>query len=161
MTGEEEEINPLSNILYRKKNSPNIPNRPNRLGRSPTSFWILPNIAEGFREYAKFTGKSIGECLESALIEYMKNNQVQQVTINVTKDMRSILPNLNNRLRQKITKNQLGEKLDLIIRLHEIGNEHEIQRNHPNFQKAVEKALRIKRPDKELIELLKKSEDYL
>lgn len=161
----DEEFNPFKNILYRKKNSPTQPTQPTqlvkKLQRSNKSFWVLPNVADGFRQYARFTDKTFGECVEDAFIEYMRNHPLDQVSLSITKDIREVLPNLADRLKGKIFKNRLSDKLELIIRLHEIGNEHEIKRNLPDFQKAVEKALKVKNPDKGLLDLLRESEDYL
>lgn len=161
----EDEFNPLADILYSKKNQPNQPNQPNqfndKLIRTNTSFHMLPNIASGFRAYSKFTNKKVGACVEAAFLEYMRNHPVDQVTLQVTKDMRSFLPSLSDKLKLKIIKNKLREKLDLTIRLYQKGNEYHIQDNLESFQKLIEKALRIKNPDPDLIELLRKSEEYL
>ena len=122
---------------------------------------MLPQIAQGFRTYAKFTENKVGVCVEEALIEYMRNNPVDQVTLNVTKDMRSVLPTLADKLKLKIIKNNLSDKLELMKRLHQIGNESKIKEHLPSFQKIIEKALRVKTVDNELTDLLRQSEEYL
>ena len=161
----DEEFNPLEDILYAKKNQPNQPNQPNQLNeklvRTNTSFHMLTNIASGFRTYSKFTGKTVGMCVEEAFIEYMRNHPVDQVTLQMTKDMRSFLPSLADKLKLKMVKNNLKNRLDVTIRLHQRGNDADIQFNLNPFQKAIKKALRIKNPDPELTELLRKSEEYL
>jgi len=159
------EVNPLEDILYSKKNQPNQPNQPNqfndKLIRTNTSFHILPSIASGFRSYSKFQSKTVGGCVEAAFIEYMQNHPVDQVTLQVTKDMRSFIPSLSDKLKLKIIKNKLSKRLEVTIRLYQRGNEYDIQDNLEVFQKIIEKALRIKNPDPELTELLRKSEEYL
>jgi len=156
-----DEINPLKSIIYNKEKRSNQPNQPNQIKRSNCSFHMLPQIAQGFRTYAKFTENKVGVCVEEALIEYMRNNPVDQVTLNVTKDMRSVLPTLADKLKLKITKNNLSDKLELMKRLHQIGNESKIKEHLPSFQKIIEKALRVKTVDNELTDLLRQSEEYL
>lgn len=162
---EDGEVNPLEDILYSIKKQPNQPNQPNQLNeklvRTNTSFHMLANIASGFRKYSKFTGKTVGMCVEEAFIEYMRNHPVDQVTLQMTKDMRSFLPSLADKLKLKMVKNNLSKRLEVTIRLHQRGNETDIQYNIDIFQKAIKKALRIKNPDPELTELLRKSEEYL
>jgi len=122
---------------------------------------MLPQIAQGFRTYAKFSGNNVGVCVEEALIEFMKKYPVDQVTLNVTKDMRSVLPTLADKLKLKIIKNNLSDKIELMKRLHQIGNETKIKEHLPAFQKIIERALRVKKLDNELTELLRQSEEYL
>jgi len=162
---EDEEFNPLEDILYAKKNRSNQPNQPNqfnkKLVRTNTSFHILQNIASGFRTYSKFTGKTVGACVEEAFLEYMRNHPVDQVTLQVTKDMRSFLPSLADKLKLKMVKNNLSKRLQVTIRLHQRGNDADIQFNLDVFQKAIQKALRIKNPDPELTDLLRRCDEYL
>ena len=157
----DEEFNPLEDVLYAKKNQSNISIRSIILERKNISVYMYPNIYKAFSQYSKFTGKIKAVCVEEALIEYMRTHPVDQVTLQVTKDMRSFLPSLSDKLKLKIIKNKLGKKLDLTIRLYQKGNEYDIQDNLESFQKIIEKALRIKNPDPELTELLRKSEEYL
>ena len=156
-----EEVNPLTSIIYNKEKRSNQPNQSNQIKRSNCSFHMLPQVAQGFRTYAKFTGNKVGVCVEEALIEHMRNNPIDQVTLNVTKDMRSVLPTLADKLKLKIIKNNLSDYLELMKRLHQIGNESKIKEHLPKFQKVIEKALRFKKGDKELTELLRQSEEYL
>jgi hypothetical protein len=156
-----EEVNPLTSIIYNKKNRSNISVISNMLERKSFSVYMYPNIYKSFAEYSKFTGKTTAECHEAALLEFMRNNPVSQVTLQVTKSWSADLPNLADKIKMKIIKNNLSDYLELMKRLHQIGNESNIKEHLPEFQKVIEKSLRVKNRDKELTELLRQSEEYL
>jgi len=158
---DKEEVNPLTNIIYNKKNRSNISNISNMLERKSFSVYMYPNIYKSFVEFSKFTGKTTAECHEAALLEFMRNNPVSQVTLQVTKDWSSVLPNLADKLKLKIIKNNLSDNLELMKRLHQVGNDSKIREHLHTFQKIIEKALRVKTIDNELTELLRQSEEYL
>ena len=161
---EDEEVNPLEDIIYNRKNQSNQPNQPNQLdqyNRTNTSFHLRPRVANSLRRYSRFTDKTVGECVEAAFIEYMQNHPVDQVSLSVTSDIRSILPSLKSRMKNKIILKQLEDTLKVTIRLHQKGNDYDIRKHYPTFRKAVEKALRVKKPDEDLLNILRRCEDYL
>ncbi len=161
---ENDEVNPLKDIIYNRKNRSNQPNQPNQLdqyNRTNTSFHLRPHVANAIRKYSRFTDKTVGECVEAAFIEYMQNHPVDQVSLSVTSDIRSILPTLKSRMKHKIVRKQLEDTLKVTIRLHQKGNDYDIRTHYSTFRKAVEKALRVKKPDEDLLNILRRCEDYL
>jgi hypothetical protein len=79
------------------------------LQRTTCGFHILPSISKGFRTYSRFTGKSVAENVEAALLEYMRNHPVQQTSINITADLRAAFPDFRTSLKQKLAKDDLPE----------------------------------------------------
>ena len=158
------EINPLKNIIYNKKYSPNQPNQPNQLERSNCSFWILSHIARGFRTYAKFSGKTVGSCVEEALLEYMKNHPTDQVSLNLTVDMNSFIMDLDSRLKLKLLKIDLEKTISNIDRMQNNkirpGKPHQIQNQLRELHKLVKKAIPFSHyPD--IREILEKAEEFI
>lgn len=154
------EVNPLKHILYRKNSKPTQPTQPSQLGRKNESFWMSPNIARGFRSYSRFTNQPVGVCVEEALIEYMQNHPVQQVSLSVIRDLRSIVPSLQTRLRTKILKRRIRHVLNILTRLEQnsTGNPDEFRRQ---LHKLVLQATKIRSPEPSLLELLGEAEDHI
>ena len=153
------EINPLKNIIY-NKNQPTQPTQPNRLNRNNCSFWMLPNIAKGFRTYSKFSGKSIGECVEEAFLEYMKNHPLEQVSLNVTTDMRTVFQDISTRIEMKLTINELQKILDLLYKYDKIGNTLDYEQELKKLQKTVRKAIKFS-ANPQMRTLLEKAEEFI
>jgi len=158
---DKEHSNPLRHIIYNNNNNiPTQPTQPTQLGRSNISFWVLPNIAKGFRMYVKFTGKTLGVCVEEALLEYMKNHPIQQVTLNITKDMNSFVMDISTKLEYKLLKKDLEKRINIVARLSDSKNEIELQRQLKTLEKLIRKSLKFS-SDIEIKRLLEKAEKYI
>jgi hypothetical protein len=158
---------PLTPIYIDKKNRSIITDitviteeeKKSTLSRNPTSFYISKNIASGWRQYCHVNGRHTHELTEEAFIEYMRNHPLPQVSLSVTQDLASYAPTMRDRLRNKILKEKITNVLVTLRRVKESGKGEGIFRRQ--LQKLVLQATNLKRPDDELIELLRDVEKFL
>jgi len=90
----------------------------------------------------------------------MRNHPLPQVTLSVTQDLAAYAPTVKDRIRNKVIKDKIIATMTTLRRIQESGkgNEHDFKRQ---LQKLALQATNLKRPDDELIELLKKVEFIL
>lgn len=150
--GNNKKIYPLKNIIYNKKNALNRSVQPNQLTRSNCSFHILPHIARGFRTYARFSEKTLGECVEDALIEYMRNHPSDQVSLNLTMSMDSVIMDISSRLQLKLLKTDLKNKIENVERLKA---EYKLHKNQNTDLKQRIKSAKLTKAQTELQNNLK------
>jgi hypothetical protein len=90
----------------------------------------------------------------------MRRNPLPQVSLNVTQDLAAYAPTMRDRLRNKILKEKITNVLSTLRRIKESGkSDHGVFRKQ--LQKFVLQATNLKRPDDELIDLLKEVEGYI
>jgi hypothetical protein len=178
------EVNPLTNIIITapddqiegKKNRRsyyNVVTTPHAKnpGTEPVSIRIPSWIIGGFRQWVKFSGLSLGEATGKAMIDFMQNNPLAQVKLNVTQDLRAALSavtdieNIQAELDNEEHSSKLREIIDSFRRFQSEnvkGSRSEALRIRQDLlRKAVRKAAKTRRPDAELIELIKEARDLL
>ena len=160
MSEEKEETDPLEIMVISKKTTPNQPVQPNQINRNNTSFHILPQIANGFRTYAKHTGKPVGECVEQALIEYMQNHPTPQIKLNIQQHQPNTNTDIQNRLRNKILTSRIQGTIQILRHLNKTktGDKtyYQIQ-----LRKLVLQAASLRNPDEYLLRLMEEAEDFI
>jgi len=153
-----EEYNPLTPIKYGEKKRSNITVRSNILERKTCTFYAYPNIIDGFKRYARFTGKTLAECFEAALIEYMQNHPLSQVNINVTVDMRAVISSEKDELKAKILFEELQTLLSILERNDE--NTLAFRTTRKKLHKALIQAYDLKHAYPRLENLIEKGRQY-
>lgn len=151
------EFNPLSPIKYEKKRS-DISVRSDMLERKTCTFYAYPNIINGFKRYTKFTGLQMSECFEKALIEYMQNHPVEQITLNVTMDLRSTIPTMKEELQASLLVDEIRVKLNILERNDE--RTYAYVNARKDLQKILLKAVDLQHVDPELEALFEKGRNY-
>ena len=168
MTGDESDRGsspfPLSPIYIDKKNRSNLTNLTNlindKLLRTNCSFYLSKNLNDAWRQYCHLSGKGGCWLIEEALLDYMRRNPLPQVSLSVTQDLAAYAPTMRDRLRNKILKEKISNVLATLRRVKESGKgDHGVFRKQ--LQKLVLQATNLKRPDDELMELLRDVEKYL
>jgi hypothetical protein len=155
---------PLSPIYIDKKNRSNLTNLTNLINdnllRSNCSFYLSTNINSAWRQYCHLSGKGGCWLIEEALIDYMRRNPLPQVNLSVTQDLAAYAPTMRDRLRNKILKEKITSVLATLRRVRDSGKgDHGVFRKQ--LQKLVLQATNLKRPDDELMELLREAENFL
>jgi len=160
------DIHPLNNIIIGKKNRSNLIDRLNRLEkekkleRRTFSIYASRSIFEGWKEYCTLSGRPHHELNEAAFLEYMSSHPLPQVTLNVTQDLAAYAPDLQTRLRNKILRDKIRSLMGLIRRIQETGR-GDADSFRKQLQKLILQATKIRRPDQELLDLLKEAEDLI
>jgi hypothetical protein len=161
------DIHPLNNIIIGKKNRSVITDitvltedKKTELTRSPTSFYISQNIAKGWRQYCKMSGKPTHELTEDAFIEFMRSHPLPQATLNVTQDLVAYAPDVKTRLRNKILRDKIISIVSTLRRMEETGRGDKASFKQ-QLQKLVLQVTNLKHPDADLMELLKEAEDLI
>ncbi len=155
---------PLTPIHIRKKNGSNITNITNitkgDLSRVITSYYLAGSINSAWRQYCRLSGKEGCWLLEEALLEYMRGHPLPQVSLSVTQDLAAYAPTIQDRLRNKILKEKIVNVSNTLKRVRESGrgDQRVFVRQ---LQKLVLQATNLKRPDDELLELLRECEKLL
>jgi len=155
------DTHPLNNIIIGKKKSSNLTNLTNltndKLIRVNTSFYLSADLNREWRRYCRLSDKDGCWILEEALLEYMRSHPVSQVTLNVTQDLAAYAPDLQTRLRNKILRDKISSLMDLIRRIQETGR-GDADSFRKQLQKLILQATKMRRPDQELLDLLKEAE---
>ena len=164
---EESSSFPLTPIYIDKKNRYNITDitviteeKKSTLTRSPTSFYISQNIAKGWRQYCQMSGKPTHELTEAAFIDFMRGHPLQQATLNLTQDLAAYAPDVKDRLRNKIIKEKIRSTMATLRRVQENGR-GDTNVFRKQLQKLALQATNLKKPDSELLELLKEVEELI
>ena len=127
---------------------------------TPCSFYISENISKGWRRYCELSGTKTHLLTELAFIGYMQRHPLSQVTLNVTSDLASYAPDVKDRLRNKIVKDRLTATMATLRRIKETGSGSEATFKR-QLQKLVLQATNLKRPDSDVLELLREAEELL
>jgi hypothetical protein len=90
----------------------------------------------------------------------MRSHPVSQVTLNVTQDLAAYAPDLQTRLRNKILRDKISSLMDLIRRIQETGR-GDADSFRKQLQKLILQATKMRRPDGEILDLLKEAEDLI
>jgi len=90
----------------------------------------------------------------------MRSHPVPQVTLNVTQDLAAYAPDLQTRLRNKILRDKIRSLMDLIRRIQETGR-GDADSFRKQLQKLILQATKMRRPDGEILDLLKEAEDLI
>ncbi len=90
----------------------------------------------------------------------MRSHPVSQVTLNVTQDLAAYAPDLQTRLRNKILRDKIRSLMGLIRRIQETGR-GDADSFRKQLQKLILQATKMRRPDQELLDLLKEAEDLI
>jgi hypothetical protein len=92
-------------------------------------------------------------------MEYMRNHPLPQVTLSVVQDLKAFAPDVKDRLRNKIIK-KLRVAMATLRRIRESGrgDQHVFRKQ---LQKLALQATNLKKPDSELLELLREAEQLL
>ncbi len=159
------DTHPLTNIIIGKKNRSNLIDITDRLERKKSdrisvSVYLSRNIWGGWKDYCARSGVPHHQVTESALIEYMQNHPLPQVTLSVVHDLKLYAPDVKDRLRNKIIKDKLRVIMTTLKRLESSGTGNQ-QVFKKQLQKLVLQATNIKRPDPELIDILSEVEMLL
>ena len=161
---EESSSFPLAPIRYNKNNRSNQSNLTNlindKLSRSNFSFYLSKNLNSAWRQYCRLSGKDGCWLVEEALLEYMRGHPLPQVSLSVTQDLAAYAPDVRDRLRNKIIKEKIRNVV-VPIRKVQASGRGEAGVFRKQLQKLVLQATNLKRPDDELLELLKDIESYL
>ena len=160
------ENNPLFPIIIDKKNQYNIIDKYNILDqeknkpRGTCSFYMSRSLYKGWCRYCELSGQKHNHLTEEALLEYMRNHPVPQVTLNVTQDLAAYAPDIKTRLRNKILRDKIGSVIATLHRIQETGRGDRTIFSQ-QLQKLVLQATNMKHPDADLMELLKEAEDLI
>jgi len=155
---------PMTPIYINKKNRSNLTNLTNltngKLSRTNVSFYLSTNLNTAWRQYCRLSGKDGCWLIEEAFVEYMRNHPLPQVSLSVIQDLAAYAPTIHDRLRNKILKEKIISVSATLRRIRDSG-----KGNQEVFKKQLHKlvlqATNLKRPDEELIELLKQIENLL
>lgn len=158
-------FNPLNNIIIDKKTQSNLTNltnltKNNFLIRVNVSFYLNKNINDSWRRYCKLSGQDGCWLLEEALITFMKENPLHQVQINVTQDIRSIIPNKRNELKLQLVKTELKKTIEFLEKIKE-REPKLVSNNLGRLRKSLNRALQCKTSDEELDLLFEKAKEFL
>jgi hypothetical protein len=129
------------------------------LNRSPSSFYISENISKGWRRYCELSGAKTHLLTESAFIEYMQRHPIPQVTLSVTKDLAAYAPSVKERLQNKIVREKIAAVIAVIRRHQRDRVEWRAQRTQ--LQKLVMQATKLRKPDGDLLDLLRQAEELV
>jgi hypothetical protein len=161
---DEESAFPLTPIRYNKNNRSNQSNLTNlindKLLRSNFSFYLSKNLNSAWRQYCRLSGKDGCWLVEEALLEYMKGHPLPQVSLSVTQDLAAYAPDVRDRLRNKIIKEKIRNVVATIRRV-QVSGRGEVSVFKKQLQKLVLQATNLKKPDSELLELLRDVENLL
>ena len=161
---DEESSFPLTPIRYNKNNRSNQSNLTNlindKLLRSNFSFYLSKNLNLAWRQYCRLSGKDGCWLVEEALLEYMRGHPLPQVSLSVTQDLAAYAPDVRDRLRNKIIKEKIRNVMATIRRVQASGR-GEAGVFRKQLQKLVLQATNLKKPDSELLELLREVEDFV
>ena len=127
--------------------------------RVPASFYLSENISSTWRRYCELNGGKTYLLTEAAFIEYMQRHPVEQVTLNVTEDLASYAPTMKERLQNKIVREKIQACIAIIRRRQTDRVEWREQRRQ--LQKLVLQATKLRKPDSELLSLLKQAEELV
>jgi hypothetical protein len=94
------------------------------------------------------------------LIEYMRNHPLPQASLSVTQDLAAYAPDVKDRLRNKILKEKIRTTMSTMLKILERG-QGDTSFFRTRLQKLVLQATTFKKPDFELLELLKDAEDLV
>jgi hypothetical protein len=81
-----------------------------------------------------------------------------QVTLNITQDLAAYAPDIRDRLKNKILRDKIGSVMATLRHILETGSGDKTHFKR-QLQKLVLQATNLKRPDGELIELLREAEE--
>lgn len=161
MSDNNKEINPLTNIIYGKKNQSNLTNLTNltntSISRRNVSFYLLDNLNTVWRQYCKMSGKGGCWLLEEALLEYMRAHPLTQAPLIYTQDIRIVTPDIKYDLKLGMVKQELRYALNLI----KDKEPRIIRDNLPRLRRAVNRALGCRSSDEELTSMLERAGGYL
>ena len=161
---DEESSFPLTPIRYNKNNRSNQSNLTNlindKLLRSNFSFYLSKNLNSAWRQYCRLSGKDGCWLVEEALLEYMRGHPLPQVSLSVTQDLAAYAPDVRDRLRNKIIKEKIRNVMATIRRVQASGR-GEVSVFKKQLQKLVLQATNLKKPDSELLDLLRDVENLL
>lgn len=155
---------PLSNLskkVYRGKqtNKQKRSNRSNRSNdRDNTTFRISCEIAAAYRQYAKRSGKTLVECVERALVEDMKNNPAESVSLEIQQHIISSLPERRDVVRMRSVSRKLETFMSLIDGLNGKGD---ISKLEEKLLTWITRGTEVKNPTEEFVELLERAINYV
>ena len=150
-------------LLERDREEYNRINILNLLGapRKPTTFYMKKSVATAFRSYAKrHPSYNVADCVEYALLEYMQNHPLHDVSLNfkVVEKIKDRV--LQNRIEETILSSEITRVVDLIDRRSGRG-----QNNNGQYvcelQDLLLKAIRLKDPSDATVKILERAEGYL
>lgn len=150
-------------LLERDQNQHNILNIFNILDspRKTTCFYINTSVAKAFRTYARFHPHQIlADCLEKALLNYMKQNPLNGVTLNVELVEKIRDGALNGRIEEKVLSSEITRVLSIIDRRSEKGL-RDNSRNISDLHGLLLRAIKLKSPGHSMTMLLERAEGYL
>jgi len=129
--------------------------------RTSICFYMKKSVAKAFKTYAKrHQSYSVADCIEYALIEYIKNHPLHDVSLNFKLVERIKGRVLHNRIEEKILSSEIARVLNLIDRRKGRG-----QKNNGQYvfelQDLLLKAIRLKDPGDATTNLLERAEGYL
>lgn len=152
MIGEKSEYNIIEkyNIIDQEKRAAN---------RGPASFYMSRDLAQNWRRWCDLNGQKDYILIEDALLTYMQSHPIPQVTLSVTKDLAAYAPNVKERLQNKIIREKIAAVIAIIRRHQKDRVEWRTQRTQ--LQKLVMQATKLRKPDQDLLDLLRQAEELV
>ena len=90
----------------------------------------------------------------------MRGHPLPQVSLSVTQDLAAYAPDVRDRLRNKIIKEKIRSVVATIRRV-QTGGRGEVSVFKKQLQKLVLQATNLKKPDSEILELLRETEELM
>ena len=127
--------------------------------RKTVAFYMKGGIAKTFSSYAhRNLDKSMAECLETALLEYMERNPLKQVMVSY--ELRESIKErtLNDRVQSKILCNKIENTLSILDRVDKKNNQLIFK---GELEDHLLRAIKLKSPSEDLVSLIERAEEYL
>lgn len=92
------------------------------MARTVASFYLEESVAKSFREYAKrVPGKTVGEVLEEALVEYMGNHPVELFVSPIQLTIGDTLGDKKEEIRVRLLTKQIQRVSKILANIDENG----------------------------------------
>jgi len=156
-------LDPPNALLYIDQKQYNILNILDILEspRKSTCFYISVAVAEAFRIYARrHPSYGVADCLENALMEYMRNNPLKDMLLNIglVEDIRG--RGVNNRVEEKILVDKITRILKIIDRFKKRGSDNHLQ-YISDLHDLLLRAVKLRSPSEVMVALLGRAEAYI
>jgi len=116
-------------------------------------------VWDGWKTYCRLQTGDHAYLIEDAFIEYMQRHPVAQIKLSVTPSLNPYAPDVKDRIKNKAAREKISATLTHIRQRMEQGVNWDWDRTQ--LQKQALQAANLKKPDLELIALLKEAEELI
>jgi len=127
------------------------------MGRAVASFYLEESVSQAFREYARrVPGKTVGEVLEDALLEYMAAHPVELFVAPIQIEIRDNLQGWREEIRASLLAKKIRHLCQVVKRIDETGV-GEREKWAAELSDLLLRAAEVKSSDEEFLNVLREA----